>query len=89
VKIYNSYILIVAVLLLLTTVILVALGQNSLDIYYTVYIIEALIVTELYVYLNAKARRGLTTVSIILFGGFLVIVSLQVIKIIVPTLLIT
>jgi hypothetical protein len=89
VKIYNSYILIVAVLLLLTTVILVALRQNSLDIYYTVYIIEALVVTELYVYLNAKARRGLTMVSIILFSGFLVIVSLQVIKIIVPTLLIT
>lgn len=80
-KIYNSYILIIAVLLLLTTVILVATGQNSLDIYYTVYIIEALIVTELYVYLNAKARRGLTMVSTILFGGFLVVVSLQVIKI--------
>jgi len=81
VKIYNNYILIVAVLLLLTTVILVATGQNSLDIYYTVYVIEALIVTELYVYFNAKARRGLNLVSTILFGGFLVIVSLQVIKI--------
>ena len=80
-KIYNSYILIVTVLLLLTTVILVATGQNSLDIYYTVYVIEALIVTELYVYLNAKARRGLSLVSTILFGGFLVVVSLQVIKI--------
>ncbi len=82
-KIYNNYILIIAVLLLLTTVIMVAMGQNSLDIYYTVYVIEALIVTELYVYFNAKARRGLTMVSTILFGGFLVVVSLQVIKILV------
>ena len=82
-KIYNSYILIIATLLLLTTVILVALGQNSLDIYYTTYVIEALIVTELYVYFNAKARHGLSLVSAILFGGFLVIVSLQVIKILV------
>ena len=79
-KMYNSYILIVAILLLLTTVILVALGQNSLGIYYTVYIIEALIVTELYVYFNAKARRGLTLVSAILSGGFLIIVFLQVMK---------
>jgi hypothetical protein len=62
---------------------MVAMGQNSLDIYYTVYVIEALIVTELYVYFNAKARRGLTMVSTILFGGFLVVVSLQVIKILV------
>jgi len=81
VKIYNSYILIIALLLLLTTVILVAVGQNSLDIFYTVYIIEALIVTELYVYFNTKARRGLNLVSAILFGGFLFIVSLKVIKI--------
>jgi len=80
-KIYNNYILIVAILFLLTTVILVATGQNSLDIYYTVYIIEALIVTELYVYFNTKARRGLNLVSAILLAGFLFIVALQVTKI--------
>ena len=80
-KIYNSYILIIAFLLLLTTVILVATGQNSLDIFYTIYIIEALIVTELYVYFNTKARRGLNLVSAILFGGFLFIVSLEVTRI--------
>jgi len=83
VKIYNNYILTVAILLLLTTVILAATGQGSLDIYYTIYIIEALIVTELYVYFNAKARRGLSLVSALLFGGFLVIVTQQVIKILV------
>ena len=82
-KIYNSYILIITVLLLLTTVILVALEQNSLDIYYTIYVIEALIVTELYVYFNAKARQGLNLVTYILFGGFLGIVALQVINILV------
>ena len=80
-KIYNNYILTVAILLLLTTVILVALGHNSLDTYYVAYVIEALIITELYVYLNAKARRGLNFVSSILFGGFLFIVALKVIKI--------
>ena len=80
-KIYNNYIVTIAILLLLTTVILVAMGQNALDVYYSIYIIEALVVTELYVYFNAKARRGLSLVSVILFGGFLVIVSLQVIKV--------
>ena len=80
-KIYNNYILIVAILFLLTTIILVATGQNSLDIYYTVYVIEALIVTELYVYFNTKARRGLNLVSAVLLAGFLFIVALQVTKI--------
>ena len=80
-KIFNSYILIVAALLLLTTVILAAMGQEALDVYYTIYIIEALVVTELYVFLNPKARRGLSLISAILFGGFVFVVSLEVIKI--------
>ena len=80
-KIYNHYILTVAILLLLTTVILIATGQNSLDIYYTIYVIEALIVTELYVYFNNKARRGLNLVSTMLFGGFAIALCLQVLKI--------
>lgn len=79
-KIYNSYILIITLLLLLTTVILVAIGQNSLEVYYSIYIIEALVVTELYIYLNARVRRGLNLVSAVLFGGFVLIISLEVIK---------
>ena len=82
-KIYNSYILIITLLLLLTTVILTAIGQNSLEVYYTIYIIEALVVTELYVYLNTRARRRLNLVSAVLFGGFLLVISLEVIKVLV------
>ncbi len=81
-KIYNNYILTLALLLLLTTFILIALGQNSLDIYYTLYIMEALALTELYVYLNAKARRGLTLVSAILFVGFVPILGLLIFRIV-------
>ena len=77
-KIYNRYILTLASLLLLTTIILAGLGQNSLDIYYTAYVIEALVVTELYIFLSAKARRGLSLIGAVLFGGFLVIVTVQI-----------
>ncbi len=80
-KIYNRYILTVALLLLLTTIVLVALGQESLDLYYTAYIIEALVTTELYVHFNAKARRGLTLVSVVLFFGFMAIMGSLVIRI--------
>ena len=79
-KIYNNYIITIALLLLLTTVILIATGQNSLDVYYTIYILEALTVTQLYAYFNSKARRGLTLVSAILLGGFAFVLYLQVIK---------
>ena len=70
-------------MLLLTTVILTAIGQTSLAVYYITYIIEALVITELYVYFNTKARRGLSFVSAVLFGGSLFIISSEVIKILV------
>ena len=82
-KIYNIYILAVATLLMLTTVILVALGQDSLSTYYSAYIIEALVVTELFVHLNAKARRGLSLVSVVFFVGFLAIMLQQVVTMLV------
>ena len=44
-KIYNGYILITAIVLLLTTIILIATGQTLLNVYYTTYILEALIIT--------------------------------------------
>jgi hypothetical protein len=81
VNIYNRYVLTVALVLLLTTVLMVASGQNALDVYLTVYIIEALIVTELYVHINNKARRGLSYVSLLLFGSFTAVFSLQIIRI--------
>ena len=80
-KVYNRYILSVTILLLLTMVVLIGTGQNALDIYYTVYVLEALIITELYVYFNSKARRGLTYVSTMLFGGFVIGLGFQVLKI--------
>lgn len=80
-KIYNRYILTIAVLLLLSTVLMVAAGQDSLERYFAVYIIEALAITELFVYFNHKARRGLNYVSVLLFGGFAFILCFQIFKI--------
>lgn len=80
-RIYNNYVLTVALLLLLTTPILVAMGQYSLEVYYTIFIIEALVVTELYVYMSSKTRRHLNVVGVILFGNFSLIVLANIIKI--------
>ena len=80
-KIYNRYILTIALVLLLTTIVLIAIGSNSLDLYFTIYVIEALVITELYLYINIKARRGLTYVSALLFGVFAITLCLQIVKI--------
>ena len=80
-KIYNSYITIITLVLLLSTLVLIAVGQTSLSVYYVVYILEALLITELYIHLNAKARRGLSSISAVLFGGFLLVICLEFINI--------
>jgi hypothetical protein len=79
-SIYNLYVVSVATLLLITTVLLVAVGQSSLDVYYSFYVVEALIITELFVYFNKRSRRALQIVSIVLFGGFIIVLGMQVLK---------
>jgi hypothetical protein len=81
VKIYNRYVLTIAVVLLLSTVWMIAAAQQSLGLYATVYIVEAMVITELHVYLNKKARRGLSYVSALLFGCFAFILFFQIVKI--------
>ena len=78
---YNRYLLTLAVLFGLSTTVLAAYGQNRLDAYFTVFVIEYLVATLLFVYLDPKARRLLDAAGYVLFGGFLVIVILRVVEI--------
>jgi hypothetical protein len=79
-KIYNRYVVTVAVTLLVTTLIFIIAGQASLDLYFSVYVIEALIVTELYIYFSKRSRRALNMIGVMLFGSFAIVLCLQVIK---------
>lgn len=78
---YNRYLLTLAALFGLSTTVLAAYGQDRLDAYFTVFVIEYLVATLLFVYLDPKARRLLDTMGYVLFGGFLVIVALKVVEI--------
>jgi len=81
VRIYNRYILSLTLLFTLTTVILSLFGQSQLDLYLSVYLIECLVVTSLFVYLNPKAMKGLNAVWYVLFGGFIVMVAMKAVEI--------
>jgi len=81
VTLYNRYLVILAALFFLTTTILAAYGQDRLDAYFTAYVIEYLIITLLFVYLDPRARRLLDAAGYVLFGGFMLIVILKVVEI--------
>jgi len=80
-RLYNRYLLVLASAFALSTTILAAYGQSRLDAYFTVYVIEYLITTLLFVYLDPRARKLLDGLGYVLFGGFLVIVLFKVIEI--------
>jgi hypothetical protein len=77
-SLYNRYVLTISLVLLLSTVLMIAFDLDNLQVYFTVYVFEALVISELYVYFNRKARRALSYVSGLLFGGFVIAVCLQI-----------
>ena len=76
--IYNRYILIMALIFSVTSVIFAIADVSDLVLCLTIYVIESLVITELFIYLNPKARRNLNRVNVVLFGLFLVLVAVEV-----------
>lgn len=76
-RIYNKYIISLAIVLLLSTVVLTAAG-GAVKYFFPVFVLESIVITELFVYLNNKARRQLTFVSAMLFLAFLAHMVIQV-----------
>ena len=81
-RIYNKYVVSLALVCCLINILLAFLGQNNLEIYLTTNIIAYLVITLLYVYLNPRVRRALNSVGVVLFAGFIVIVVLRVMGIV-------
>ena len=80
-RIYNKYIVSLVLASGLINTSLAFLGQNDLGIYFVINILAYLVITLLYVYLNPRARRVLTTIAAVLFAGFIVMITLSAIEI--------
>ena len=80
-RIYNRYILYLAIATGVVNVALAFAGQEDLGVYFALNAIAYLVITLLYVYLNPRARRALDTIGYMLFSGFLVIVAIEVVGI--------
>lgn len=80
-RIYNRYVLSLALASCVINTLLALFGQNDLGVYLTINIIAYLVITVLYVYFNPRARRALSSIGVVLFGSMLVIVALTVIEI--------
>jgi uncharacterized membrane protein YgdD (TMEM256/DUF423 family) len=77
----NSFIATLALAFALITAIMAAYRVDKLDSYFAVYTIALLVLTTLYMTFSRKARRSLSLVGVVAFGGFLVVVALKVTEI--------
>ena len=80
-RIYNKFIITVALCFGIANSLLAFLGQNSIEIYFIANAIIFLVITLLYTYFNPRARGALNALSAVIFAGFLVIVAFKIIEI--------
>jgi hypothetical protein len=80
-RVYNSFIVSLALVFAIITAIMAAYGVDKLDSYFALYTITLLVMTTLYMVFSRKARRALSLVGMVAFGGFLVVVALKVFEI--------
>jgi len=80
-RIYNRFILLLTLCFTMTTVVLSLGGERRLDLYFSLYLIEYLVLSLLFVSLNPKARKVVDILGYILFPGFVAIVVIKVVEI--------
>jgi hypothetical protein len=80
-SLYDRYLMTLALIFIVTTLLLAVYGQYQLDLYFALYIIENLAATLIFSYLHPRARLHLRLLGLVLIGGFLVIVALKVLEI--------
>lgn len=81
-RIYNNYIISLALAAGIVNTLLAVFGQADLSVYFIVNVIAYLAITLIYVYLNPRAKRALNTIAAVFFTGFVVVVALKAVEIV-------
>lgn len=77
----DRYVIVLAALLLGTSAIFAWTGETRINLYVSVFVIETLVVNQLFVWLNRRARAALSVVERILVVCFAAIVVAEVVRI--------
>ena len=80
-SITDRYVVVLAAMLLGTSVVFAWTGETRLNLFVSVYIIETLAVNQVFVWLSERARSALRVVERILVGCFAVVVATEIVRI--------
>ena len=79
-RIYNNYVLSLALATCLLNTLAAFLGRDDLEFYFTINVIAYLLITIIYVYLNPRGKKALYAIGFALFGGLMIIVAFRVLE---------
>jgi uncharacterized membrane protein len=80
-SITDRYVMVLAALLMGTSVVFAWSGETRLNLFISVYIIETLAVNQVFVWLSERARAALRVVERILVACFAVVVVSEIVRI--------
>ena len=83
-RLYDRYLLSLGVLIAVSTVVLAIFGNQQLDLYVTVYVIEFLGTTLLFAYLRPRARRLMGFAAIFSFAAFIAVLLANAARVLFP-----
>lgn len=80
-RVSDRYVISLTLAYMLTTVSLSAYGENRLDLYVSLYILEYFVFTLLHAPFNPRSRKVLDMVGYVFFALFITIVASRVMEI--------
>ncbi len=79
---YNRYVLSLALVICITTVVFAIIAISSLGLAFAVYVVECLVLTEFFIHLDPRARRNLSRVNYLLLALMMALVTVKLIEVI-------
>ena len=81
-RIYNRYLLLMVFTTCLVNVVLAFMGQKNITVYFIANFLITLLLTVLFISFSPRTRRVLSSISFVLFAGFVVVAVLKVLEVI-------
>lgn len=81
-RIYNRYLLLMVFTTCLVNVVLAFMGQKDITVYFIANFLITLLLTVLFISFSPRTRRVLSSISFVLFAGFVVVAVLKILEVI-------
>jgi Flp pilus assembly protein protease CpaA len=81
-RIYNRYLLLMVFTTCLVNVVFAFMGQKDITVYFIANFLITLLLTVLFISFSPRTRRVLSSISFVLFAGFVVVAVLKILEVI-------